>query len=95
MLLDEANMEKGDKPDTVLKKRDRGDDQDKDPSARSNQGKKTKNRRVTQSESSKKTSTTKESSKDDVEQTFDNKVDDAGQPPHTIADETQPDADPK
>nr|GEW24706.1 retrovirus-related Pol polyprotein from transposon TNT 1-94 [Tanacetum cinerariifolium] len=33
----QANMEKGDKPDTVLKKRERGDDQDKDPLAGSNQ----------------------------------------------------------
>ncbi|GJT10154.1 hypothetical protein Tco_0857196 [Tanacetum coccineum] len=119
-----ANMEKGDKPDTVLKKRDRGDDQDEDPSARANQGKKTKKRSFNESESSKKTSTTKESSKDkspaktsksgksviteepvddpvfekaldDVQQTFDDKVDDAGQPPHTVTDETQPYADPK
>ncbi|GKD56160.1 hypothetical protein Tco_1289547 [Tanacetum coccineum] len=63
MLLDEANMKKGDKPDTVLKKRGRGDDQDEDPLSRSNQGKKTKKRRVNESESSKKTSITKESSK--------------------------------
>ncbi|GJU27618.1 hypothetical protein Tco_1166239 [Tanacetum coccineum] len=63
------NMEKGDKPDIVLKKRDRGDDQDEEPSAGSNH--------------------------DDVEQTFNDKVDDAGQPPHTVADETQPDVDPK
>ncbi|GJZ92557.1 hypothetical protein Tco_0664622 [Tanacetum coccineum] len=107
MLLDEANMKKGGKLNTVLKKRDRGDDQDEDPSAGSNQGKKTKKRRFNESESSKKTSTTKESSKgkslaktsksgksvtaeepvedlvfekssDDVDQTFDDKVDDAG-----------------
>ncbi|GJV75181.1 hypothetical protein Tco_1506765 [Tanacetum coccineum] len=32
-----ANMEKGDKPDIVLKKRDRGDDQYEDPSAGSNE----------------------------------------------------------
>ncbi|GJS12379.1 hypothetical protein Tco_0369175 [Tanacetum coccineum] len=117
MLLDEANMKKGDKPDTVLKKRDRGDDQDEDPLSRSNQGKKTKKRRVNESESSKKTSITKESSKgkspartsksvtikesveelvfkialEDVEQTVDDKVGDAGQPPHTDSDETQAD----
>ncbi|GJT59384.1 hypothetical protein Tco_1002917 [Tanacetum coccineum] len=42
---------------------DRGDAQDEDPSARSNQGKKTKKRRFNESESSKKTPTTKESSK--------------------------------
>ncbi|GJR51022.1 hypothetical protein Tco_1401543 [Tanacetum coccineum] len=121
MLLDEANMEKGDKPDIVLKKKDRGDNQDEDPSARSKQGKNTKRIRVNDSESSKKTSTTKESSKgkslartskscksvttkesvdepvfeialDDVEQTVDDKVGDAGQPPHIDADETQADA---
>ncbi|GJR79675.1 hypothetical protein Tco_0150460 [Tanacetum coccineum] len=63
MLLDEANMKKGDKLDSVPKKRDRGDDQDEDPSAGSNQGKNTKKRRFDESESSKKTSTTKESSK--------------------------------
>ncbi|GJW56989.1 hypothetical protein Tco_0103720 [Tanacetum coccineum] len=88
MLLDEANMKKGDKLDSVPKKRDRGDDQDEDPSAGSNQGKKTKKIRCDESESSKKTSTTKESSKDDVEQT----VDDVGQPPHNDVDETQADA---
>ncbi|GKE53204.1 hypothetical protein Tco_1488360, partial [Tanacetum coccineum] len=37
MLLDEANMQKGNKPDTFLKKRDRGDDKDEDLSAGSNQ----------------------------------------------------------
>ncbi|GJU71773.1 hypothetical protein Tco_1263178 [Tanacetum coccineum] len=124
MLLDEATMKEGDKPDNVLKKRDRGYDQDEDPSARSNQGKKTKKRRFNESESSKKTSTTKESSKgkspartsksgksvtakesvkepifeiasDDVEQTFDDKVGDAGQPPHIDADKTQPDDAPR
>ncbi|GKF35052.1 hypothetical protein Tco_0108252, partial [Tanacetum coccineum] len=57
MLLDEATMKGGDKPDTVLKKRDYGDDQDEDPSAGSNQGKMTKKRRFNESESSKKTST--------------------------------------
>ncbi|GJT60295.1 hypothetical protein Tco_1003828 [Tanacetum coccineum] len=40
----------GDKPDTSLKKRDRGDDQDDDPSAGSNQDKKTKKRRVNESD---------------------------------------------
>ncbi|GKD40821.1 hypothetical protein Tco_1261028 [Tanacetum coccineum] len=109
-----------DKPDKVLKKRDHGDDQDKDPLAGSNQGKNTKKRRFNESESSKKTSTTKESSKgksrksgksvtakesveepvfeiasDDVEQTFDDKVSNVGQPPHTDADETQADAAPR
>ncbi|GJV02469.1 hypothetical protein Tco_1336038 [Tanacetum coccineum] len=53
MLLDEANMKKGDKPDTVLKKRDRGDDQDDEPSAGSNHDKKNKKRRVNESESTK------------------------------------------
>ncbi|GKA68543.1 hypothetical protein Tco_0768460 [Tanacetum coccineum] len=124
MLLDEATMKEGDKPDKVLKKRDRGDDQDKDPSTGSNQGKKTKKTRFNESKSSKKTSATKESSKgkssartsksgksvtakesveepvfdiasDDVEQTFDDKVSDAGQPPHTDADETQADVAPR
>nr|GEU45538.1 hypothetical protein [Tanacetum cinerariifolium] len=37
MLLDEATMKEGDKPDKFLKKKDHGDDQDEDPSARSNQ----------------------------------------------------------
>ncbi|GKB44351.1 hypothetical protein Tco_0889293 [Tanacetum coccineum] len=46
-----------------LKKRDHGDDKDEDPSARPNQGKKTKRRRTKESKSSKKTSTTKETSK--------------------------------
>ncbi|GKA57363.1 hypothetical protein Tco_0756551 [Tanacetum coccineum] len=120
MLLDEATTKEGDKPDTFLKKRDRGDDQDEDPSAGSNRDKKTKKRRFNESESSKKTSTTKESSKakspartsksgksvtakelvkepvfeiasDNVEQTFDDKVGDAGQPTHTDADETRTD----
>ncbi|GJV51671.1 hypothetical protein Tco_1447412 [Tanacetum coccineum] len=63
MLLDEANKEKGDKLDSVPKKRDRGDDQDKDPLAGSNQGKKTQKRRFNESESSKKTSIAKELSK--------------------------------
>ncbi|GJT00856.1 hypothetical protein Tco_0822025 [Tanacetum coccineum] len=122
MLLDEANMKKGDKPDTVLKKRDRGDDQDEDPSAGPNQGKKTKKRRVDESESSKNKSTTKESSKgksqaktsksgksvtakelvedpffekatDDVVQTFDDEMDNVGQPAHTAADVPQADTD--
>nr|GEU42130.1 hypothetical protein [Tanacetum cinerariifolium] len=95
MLLDEANMKKGDKPDTVPKKRDHADNKDDDPSAGPNQSKKTKKIRLNESESSKKTSTTKESSKDDVQQTFDDKVDDGGQLPYTIANETQPYVDPK
>ncbi|GKC70675.1 hypothetical protein Tco_1116558 [Tanacetum coccineum] len=44
-------------------KGDREDDQNEDPSAGSNQGKKTQKRRVNESESSKKTSTATESSK--------------------------------
>ncbi|GKC02713.1 integrase, catalytic region, zinc finger, CCHC-type containing protein [Tanacetum coccineum] len=120
MLLDEATTKEGDKPDKVLKKRDREDDQNEDPSAGSNQGKKTQKRRVNESESSKKTSTTTESSKgkslartyksgksmtakesleepvfdiasNDVEKTFDDKVGDVGQPPHTDSDKTQAD----
>nr|GEW15751.1 hypothetical protein [Tanacetum cinerariifolium] len=58
-----ANMKKGNKPNTIFKKRDQGDDQDKDLSVGSNQGKKTKKIRVNESESSKKTSTTKKQSK--------------------------------
>ncbi|GJV29602.1 hypothetical protein Tco_1386050 [Tanacetum coccineum] len=50
-------------PDKVLRKRDRGDDQDEDPSTGPNQGKKTKRRRTKESESSKKSSTIKETSK--------------------------------
>nr|GEW98943.1 hypothetical protein [Tanacetum cinerariifolium] len=121
MLLDEATTKEGDNLDKVLKKRDCGDDLDEDPSAGSNQGKKTKKRRFNEFKSSKKKYTTKESSKgkflakmtksrksmsakesveepvfeiasDDVEQTVDDKVGDAGQPPHTDADETQADA---
>ncbi|GKB34745.1 hypothetical protein Tco_0879687 [Tanacetum coccineum] len=47
----QANLEK------ILKKRDHdGDDKDEDPSARPNQGKKTKRRRTKESESSKKSS---------------------------------------
>ncbi|GJY83253.1 hypothetical protein Tco_0496629, partial [Tanacetum coccineum] len=42
ILPDEANMKKGDKPNTVVKKRDRRDDQDEDPLAGSNHDKKTK-----------------------------------------------------
>ncbi|GJR79443.1 hypothetical protein Tco_0150228 [Tanacetum coccineum] len=124
MLLDEATTKEGDNPNKVLKKRDREDDQDKDHSAGSNQGKKTKKRRFNESESCKKTSTTKESFKgkslarmsksgnsvtakesveepvieitsDDVEQTFDDKVGDVGQPPHTNAHETQAYASPR
>ncbi|GJU93131.1 hypothetical protein Tco_1317887 [Tanacetum coccineum] len=63
ILLDENTMKEDCNPDKVLKKRDHGDDRDKDSSAGSNQGKKTKKRRFNESESSKKTSTTKESSK--------------------------------
>nr|GEX80570.1 hypothetical protein [Tanacetum cinerariifolium] len=74
----QADLEK------VLRKRD-GDD--KDPSARPNQGTKTKRRRTKESEPSKKSSTFKESSKaifemasDDIEQTIDDAVNDANQP---------------
>ncbi|GJV96671.1 putative reverse transcriptase domain-containing protein [Tanacetum coccineum] len=62
-LFKQLSLFLSDNPDKVLKKRDCGDDQDEDPSAGSNQGKKTKKRRVNESESYKKTSTTKESSK--------------------------------
>ncbi|GJZ17945.1 hypothetical protein Tco_0554068 [Tanacetum coccineum] len=97
MLLAEATTKGGDNHDKVLKKRDRGDDQYEDPSAVLNQGKKTKKTRFNNSRSSKKTSTTKESSKDSnkVEQTFDDKVGDASQPPPTNADETQTNAAPR
>ncbi|GKB03993.1 hypothetical protein Tco_0832136, partial [Tanacetum coccineum] len=49
-----------------MDKRDRGDDEDKDHSARLNQGKKTKRRRTKESESSKKSSTLKDASKEEV-----------------------------
>nr|GEV14976.1 hypothetical protein [Tanacetum cinerariifolium] len=62
MKLDENNATRGRNLDTVFKKRDRKDDQDEDPSARPNQGKKTKRKRTKESESSKKASTTKETS---------------------------------
>ncbi|GKE70072.1 hypothetical protein Tco_1528144, partial [Tanacetum coccineum] len=52
----------------VLRKRDRDDE---DPSARPNQGKKTRRSRTKESEPSKKSSTSKESSKDDTTQTKD------------------------
>nr|GEY18461.1 hypothetical protein [Tanacetum cinerariifolium] len=71
------------------------DDKDGDPLARSNQGKKTKKRRVTEFESSKKTSTTKESSKDDVEKFFNDEMDIAGQSSYTAVDVPQADVDPK
>nr|GEV43311.1 hypothetical protein [Tanacetum cinerariifolium] len=63
ILLDEATTKEFDNPDKVLKKRDRGYDQDEDPSVGSNQCNKTKKRRVNESESYKNTSTTIESSK--------------------------------
>ncbi|GKE80884.1 hypothetical protein Tco_1550884, partial [Tanacetum coccineum] len=54
IMLDES-IAKGDvNPNKVLKKRDRGDNEDKDPFAGPNQGKKTKRRRTKESESSKK-----------------------------------------
>nr|GEY28849.1 hypothetical protein [Tanacetum cinerariifolium] len=62
MLLDEATTKGRDNPNKVLKKRDRGDDQDEDPSAGPNQVMK-KRRTGKDDEPSKKTSTTKESSK--------------------------------
>nr|GFD32461.1 hypothetical protein [Tanacetum cinerariifolium] len=55
-MLDEA-IERGDvNLDKVLRKRDHGDDEDKDPSAGPNQEKKIKRRRTKESESSKKES---------------------------------------
>ncbi|GJX59456.1 hypothetical protein Tco_0290846 [Tanacetum coccineum] len=57
-------MDKSPDLEKIMRKRDHdGDDKDEDPSARPNQGKKTKRRRTKESESSKKTSTTKETSK--------------------------------
>ncbi|GKA28139.1 hypothetical protein Tco_0714307 [Tanacetum coccineum] len=47
----------------IIKRDYDGDDKDEDPSARPNQGKKTKRKRTKELESSKKTSTTKETSK--------------------------------
>ncbi|GJU70194.1 hypothetical protein Tco_1256453 [Tanacetum coccineum] len=88
----QSTTKEGDKPDTILKKRDHGDDQDKDPLAGLNQGKS-----LARTSKSGKSVTTKESVEepvfeialDDDEQTIDDKVGDAGQPPHTDADETQ------
>ncbi|GJU21670.1 hypothetical protein Tco_1155012 [Tanacetum coccineum] len=60
MLLDEATTKEGNNPDKVLKKRDRGVDQDKDPSARPNEGIK-KRRTGKDVEPSKKPSKSKES----------------------------------
>ncbi|GJY47270.1 hypothetical protein Tco_0436333 [Tanacetum coccineum] len=63
IMLDEA-IAKGDvNPDKVLKKRDRGDDEDEDPSTGPNQWKKNKRRRTKEYESSKKSSTSKDTSK--------------------------------
>ncbi|GKB36257.1 integrase, catalytic region, zinc finger, CCHC-type containing protein, partial [Tanacetum coccineum] len=63
--LNESKSTQSTKPDQILKKCDRGDDdQDEDPSARSNQGKEMKKRRTRkETESSKKSSTPKESTK--------------------------------
>ncbi|GJY55544.1 hypothetical protein Tco_0454659 [Tanacetum coccineum] len=88
MLLDEATAKGGDNSDRVLKKRDRGDDQDEDPSAGPNQG--MKNRRTRKDdEPSKKTSTTKESSKvktidDTPEQSWFNEMVQVEKPPLTF-----------
>ncbi|GKE04765.1 hypothetical protein Tco_1396783 [Tanacetum coccineum] len=62
MLLDEAATKEGGNPNKVPKKRDRGDDQDKDPSAGPNQGMK-KRRIGKDAEPSKKSSKSKESAK--------------------------------
>ncbi|GJT41547.1 hypothetical protein Tco_0941412 [Tanacetum coccineum] len=62
-MLDES-IAKGDvNLDKVLKKQDHGNDEDEDPSAGPNQGKKTKKIRTKESESSNKSSTLKETSK--------------------------------
>ncbi|GKE33722.1 hypothetical protein Tco_1453044, partial [Tanacetum coccineum] len=63
IMLDEATKKGDANPDNVLRKRDRGDDEDEDHYARLNQGKKTKRRRTKESESSKKSSTLKDTSK--------------------------------
>ncbi|GJV54465.1 hypothetical protein Tco_1450206 [Tanacetum coccineum] len=62
MLLDEATTKEGDNPNKVLKKRDRRDDQDKDPSAGPNQGMK-KRRTGKDAEPLKKSLKYKESAK--------------------------------
>ncbi|GKA19764.1 hypothetical protein Tco_0699679 [Tanacetum coccineum] len=59
MLADEEGLDQG-VIDLLKHKKRQHDDQDKDPSARPNQGMKTKRRRNKDSESSNKTSTTKE-----------------------------------
>ncbi|GKA53730.1 hypothetical protein Tco_0747045 [Tanacetum coccineum] len=59
MILDEDDLDKMFRDQPKQKKRDHGDDKDKDPSAGPNQGKKTKRRRTKESESSKKSSTSK------------------------------------
>nr|GEX03611.1 hypothetical protein [Tanacetum cinerariifolium] len=63
--LDESKSTQSTKPNPILKKRDRGDDdEDEDPSTVSNQGKETKKRRIRkETESSKKSSNPKESSR--------------------------------
>ncbi|GJU76715.1 hypothetical protein Tco_1273785 [Tanacetum coccineum] len=70
-----ATIEKGDNSNKVLKKRDPEDDQDEDASTRSNR------------ESVEEP--VFEIALDNIEQTLDDKVGDAGQPPHT--EETQAD----
>ncbi|GJU20330.1 hypothetical protein Tco_1153672 [Tanacetum coccineum] len=73
IMLDES-IAKGDvNPDKVLKKRDCGDNEDKDPSTGPNQGKKTKRRRTKESESSKKSHLKDNTANDDV-------INDADQP---------------
>nr|GFB25382.1 hypothetical protein [Tanacetum cinerariifolium] len=62
-MLDET-IARGDvNPDKILRKRNHGDNDDKDPSARPNQMKKAKKRRTNESKSSKKSLTSKETSK--------------------------------
>ncbi|GJU45417.1 hypothetical protein Tco_1202683 [Tanacetum coccineum] len=63
--LDKSKSTQSTEPDQIPKKRDHGDDdQDEDPSARSNKGKETKKRRTRkETESSNKSSTPKESTK--------------------------------
>nr|GEU73948.1 hypothetical protein [Tanacetum cinerariifolium] len=84
-LFDLENQFKAWKQVDHSKKHDRGDDKDKDPSARPYQGKNTKRRRTKETESSKKSSTSKETSKEvtmDAEEnpTNDDVVNDSDQP---------------
>nr|GEY99818.1 hypothetical protein [Tanacetum cinerariifolium] len=65
LLADEERMDQG--VTNLLKKKSQHDDQDEDPSAGPNKGKKTKRRRTKDYESSKNLSTSKDQPQDELE----------------------------